>query len=177
MKQMHRMRMVALASAALLLLSLAGCDRTDNRVASPQIDPPIATEQVDPRIATEIEQAARRAAQASRAAASAAAAELKEASEKAAVVTARAAESAREAASRIGEKLEDALIIAKVTTGLAADKNLTALKIKVQSRDGVVTLTGPAPTEAARVRAEEIARNVKGVTSVNNQLSVQAPAG
>lgn len=68
---------------------------------------------------------------------------------------------------------DDALIAAKVTTGLAADKNLSALRIKVEARDGVVTLRGPAPSAAARARAEEIARNVQGVSSVNNQLNVQ----
>ena len=69
---------------------------------------------------------------------------------------------------------DDVLIAAKVTTGLAPDKNLSALKIKVDAHDGVVTLRGPAPSAAARSRAEEIARNVQGVTAVNNQLNVQA---
>ena len=69
---------------------------------------------------------------------------------------------------------DDALIAAKVMTGLAADKNTTALRIKVDSRGGVVTLRGPAPSAAARARAEEIARNVQGVTSVDNQLEVRA---
>lgn len=71
-------------------------------------------------------------------------------------------------------RIDDRLIAAKVTTGLAADKNLSALKIMVDAREGVVTLRGPAPSAAARARAEEIARNVQGVTSVNNQLSLQA---
>ena len=166
MNQMHRSR--AIAVSVMLLLSLAGCDRTDNRAQGEQGDPPLVTD---------TEQAARRAADASKAAGAAAAGQLKEASEQAAVITARAAESAREAVGRIAEKFEDTLIVAKVTTGLAADKDITALKIKVVSRDGVVTLTGPAPSEAARARAEEIARNVKGVTSVNNQLTVAPPAG
>lgn len=68
---------------------------------------------------------------------------------------------------------DDSLIAAKVTAGLAADKNLTALRINVAARDGVVTLRGPAPSVAARARAEEIARNVQGVNSVINQLNVQ----
>ena len=71
-------------------------------------------------------------------------------------------------------QVDDALIAAKVTTGLAADKNLSALHIQVAAHDGVVTLRGPAPSAAARARAEEIARNVQGVTSVVNQLDVRA---
>jgi osmotically-inducible protein OsmY len=57
---------------------------------------------------------------------------------------------------------------------LATDKDLSAIKIDVDTKDGVVTLTGPAPSESARDRATEIAKNVKGVSSVNNQLTVKA---
>lgn len=86
----------------------------------------------------------------------------------------RAAEATTVVAEKIMEQLEDAMITAKVTTGLAADRILTASRIQVATRDGVVTLKGPAPTPAARERATEIALNVKGVTSVNNQLSVRS---
>ena len=65
----------------------------------------------------------------------------------------------------------DATITAKVNAGLAADKDLSAIKINVDTKDGVVTLTGPAPSAAAKDRAGEIAKNVKDVKSVNNQLS------
>ncbi|MEO8653001.1 MAG: BON domain-containing protein [Ramlibacter sp.] len=37
-----------------------------------------------------------------------------------------------------------------------------------------MTLSGPAPTAAAKAHAIEIARNVKGVNSVNNQLTIKA---
>ena len=87
---------------------------------------------------------------------------------------AKAAEATAVVAEKIMEQLEDAMITAKVTTGLAADRILTASRIQVATRDGVVTLKGPAQTLAARERATEIALNVKGVTSVNNQLSVRS---
>lgn len=69
---------------------------------------------------------------------------------------------------------DDRLIIAKVSTGLAADSQLTVFRFQVECRGGMVTLRGPAPSAAVRARAEEIARNVQGVTSVVNQLGVQA---
>ena len=87
---------------------------------------------------------------------------------------AKAAEATAVVAEKIVEQLEDAMITAKVTTGLAADRILTASRIQVATRNGVVTLKGPAQTLAARERATEIALNVKGVTSVNNQLSVRS---
>lgn len=67
----------------------------------------------------------------------------------------------------------DAEITAKVNAGLAADKDLSAIKINVDTKDGIVTLNGPVPNAAAKTRASEIARNVKDVKSVDNQLNVQ----
>lgn len=73
----------------------------------------------------------------------------------------------------LGEKIDDAQITAKVNAGFASDSELSAIRIDVDTRDGVVTLTGPAPTAAAKERATEIAKNIKDVKSVNNQLQVK----
>jgi len=53
------------------------------------------------------------------------------------------------------------------------DPDLSALKIDVDTRNGVVSMYGPAPTAAAKDRATTIARAVKGVASVNNELTVK----
>lgn len=70
------------------------------------------------------------------------------------------------------EKIDDATITAQVSAGLAKDPDLSAIKINVDTVNGSVTLNGPATTPAAKERAETIATAVKGVTSVNNQLTV-----
>lgn len=70
------------------------------------------------------------------------------------------------------EKIDDATITAQVSAGLAKDPDLSAIKIDVDTVNGSVTLNGPATTPAAKQRAETIASAVKGVTSVNNQLTV-----
>lgn len=70
------------------------------------------------------------------------------------------------------EKIDDATITAQVSAGLARDPDLSAIKIDVDTVNGSVTLNGPATTPAAKQRAETIASAVKGVTSVNNQLTV-----
>lgn len=72
-----------------------------------------------------------------------------------------------------GEKIDDAKIVTKVKTSLAADKDLSALKIDVDSKNGVVTLTGTAPDGAAKDRATEIAKNTKDVKDVKNELKVK----
>lgn len=86
-----------------------------------------------------------------------------------------AASEARAGASAAGALAADARITATVKMGLAADKDLSAGTIEVETRDGVVTLKGPAPTMTAKARASEIARNVRDVRSVDNQLVL--PAG
>jgi len=68
--------------------------------------------------------------------------------------------------------MDDAQIVTKVNAALAADADLSALKIDVDSKDGMVTLRGKAPDAAAKERATELAKNVKDVKSVDNQLTL-----
>ena len=82
--------------------------------------------------------------------------------------------SGSQAAGKLGEKIDDIAITTLVSTGLAKDPELSAIKINVDTKGGVVTLNGPAPTAAAKEKATEIARQVKGVVSVNNHLVVKA---
>jgi hyperosmotically inducible protein len=70
--------------------------------------------------------------------------------------------------------IDDAQIVTKVNTGIAADKDLSTFKIDVDSKGGMVVLKGTVPSDDAKRRAEDIAKNVKDVKSVENQLSVKA---
>ena len=91
--------------------------------------------------------------------------------------TGQAAEEAKaktaEAGSAIADKIDDATITASVSAGLAKDPELSAVKIDVDTKGGTVMLNGPAPTAAAKARAADIARSVKGVNSVENKLEVK----
>ncbi|MBA2964609.1 MULTISPECIES: BON domain-containing protein [Ramlibacter] len=69
-------------------------------------------------------------------------------------------------------KPDDSKITSMVLKGLKADKELNPLRIDVDSREGVVTLSGSVPSAAAKARASEIARGVKDVRSVNDQLTL-----
>jgi len=86
---------------------------------------------------------------------------------------ARAKEAAKDAGAAMSATLDDAAITASASAGLAKDPDLSAIKIYVDTKGGAVSLKGPAPTAAAKARAEEIAKGVQGVTSVNNQLEVK----
>jgi hyperosmotically inducible periplasmic protein len=70
--------------------------------------------------------------------------------------------------------LYDASITRKVSAAIAADKDLRPLKIDVDTQNGIVTLSGPAPTASAKAHADEVARTVQGVVTVNNQLTLEA---
>ena len=93
----------------------------------------------------------------------------------------RAAEAARDAgnamergAERAGDAIGDAAITASVNAELARDNELSALGIDVDTDNGRVRLSGNAPNEAARERATQLASTVRGVTSVDNELRVEA---
>ena len=57
---------------------------------------------------------------------------------------------------------------------MAGMKTSIAPAITPGIESGKVTLQGPAPSTEARQRAEAIAKAVKGVSSVSNQLVVAA---
>lgn len=80
--------------------------------------------------------------------------------------------SAANPGTTLGERVDDGQITARVNAGLAADSDLSAIRIDVDTKDGVVTLTGPVPNASAKERAEEIAKGVNEVKSVNNQLTL-----
>lgn len=76
------------------------------------------------------------------------------------------------AMDKVGNAVEDAAITASVNAELAKDPKLSALKINVDTAQGRVALKGTAPDATSRDRATQLAAGVKGVMSVDNQLTV-----
>ena len=79
-----------------------------------------------------------------------------------------------EGAAKAGAALDDAGITAAVKTDFIKAPEISALQINVDTKGGVVTLTGNVPSEAVKTQAGDIAKAAKGVTSVNNNLTVKA---
>jgi hyperosmotically inducible periplasmic protein len=104
----------------------------------------------------------------------AAIAKLKPAAERAKQEAKKAADDTRAMGASAGEKLGDATVSTRVKAVLSADKQLGDMKIDVDTKNGVVTLSGAVANNEARDHALELARNVKGVNSVNDQLAVKA---
>ncbi|MBC7610597.1 MAG: BON domain-containing protein [Polaromonas sp.] len=86
----------------------------------------------------------------------------------------KAEASGKKTADRVGATIDDVAITASISAELAKDADLSAIKINVDTKNGVVTLNGPAPTAAAKDKATTLAKAVKGVTSVNNMLVVKS---
>ncbi|MFO8083791.1 MAG: BON domain-containing protein, partial [Desulfobacterales bacterium] len=72
-----------------------------------------------------------------------------------------------------GEYVDDSVITTKVKSLLAADDFLKSFQISVKTYKGTVQLSGFVDSQAAVDKASEIARSVKGVTSVKNDLIVK----
>jgi len=68
----------------------------------------------------------------------------------------------------------DPNITAQVKAKLLAHPDVAGLRIDVDTRDQVVTLTGTVRSQAEESRALQLAREVEGVMRVTDQLTVQA---
>src|SRR5262245_11418776 len=74
---------------------------------------------------------------------------------------------------RAQEAIDDASISAAVQANLTADRSANFAQVSVDSDRGVVHLTGVVASAEQRKRAEELSRQVKGVTHVDNSLRIQ----
>lgn len=77
-----------------------------------------------------------------------------------------------QAAEALTDSATDLAITAKVKAALAADEQLSAIGINVDTENAVVTMQGPAPDQAAAERATVLVQAIEGVNSVNNLLTV-----
>ncbi len=71
-----------------------------------------------------------------------------------------------------GQAVDDATIGTRLKAALAGDPELSALKINVDTTQGNVRLRGEVKSLALRRKAEDLARKIEGVKSVDNQLVV-----
>jgi osmotically-inducible protein OsmY len=72
-----------------------------------------------------------------------------------------------------GEYVDDAVITGKVKAAFAADPTVKATEINVETFKGDVQLSGFVAQPGDAQRAVEVARGIKGVTSVKNDIRVK----
>lgn len=73
----------------------------------------------------------------------------------------------------MGEKVDDASITAQVKYELLTHRSTSALKTKVTTLEGVVNITGEANSDAEVSLVTKLAESVRGVKSVNNNMTVK----
>ncbi len=154
----HRLSAFAIAGCLIAAAALSGCGKTDDgKTAGQKLDAAVAsTEQAAAEAKAKAEQSMAKAGDA-----------MKDATQKAEAAGAKSSE-------KMAGAVDDLAITASVASELAKDADLSAIKIDVDTKAGVVTLYGPAPTAAARDKATAIAKQIKGVASVDNKLVVKA---
>ena len=170
-----------LAAGLVALALLGGCDRP---AEAPAASAPPAAQPASATPGEKLDDAIARTQEAARKARDIAASTAADVRAEAGPTAARAGEALKEAGadaqaalktagSAIGRQVDDASLTAAVSAQLAKDPELSALRIDVDTKGGVVTLNGPAPSEAAKARAGQAAKAVAGVTGVDNRLQVR----
>ena len=72
-----------------------------------------------------------------------------------------------------GEYVDDALITTKVKAALAADPNVKATEVNVETFKGMVQLSGFVSSKESIQKAIDLARGVTGVKGVKNDMTVK----
>lgn len=72
-----------------------------------------------------------------------------------------------------GEVIDDQWVTTKIKTKFAIDSDVSAMRINVDTKDMVVTLTGTVKSKKEMEKALKIARETKGVKKVINKLKIE----
>ena len=151
-----------------LSFGLAACGKSEDKTAGQKLDSAISqTQQAAENVGSKIEDGAVKAGDATANA-------LDKAGEKVSNAADAAGNKIEEGAAKAGAALDDAGITAQVKTDLIKAPEISALQINMDTKAGAVTLSGTVPTYAIKTQAGDIAKAAKGVTSVNNNLTVKA---
>ena len=73
-----------------------------------------------------------------------------------------------------GEYVDDSVITTKVKAAVLNEPTLKSAEINVETYKGVVQLSGFVSSEADIAKAASLAKGVKGVTSVKNDMRLKA---
>jgi osmotically-inducible protein OsmY len=72
-----------------------------------------------------------------------------------------------------GEYIDDSVITTRVKAAIFNESTLKSAEINVETYKGIVQLSGFVNSQADINKAVEIARNIKGVTSVQNDMQLK----
>jgi hyperosmotically inducible periplasmic protein len=99
--------------------------------------------------------------------------DTKEARDKAKEKAGQAKDATKNAGEKAMDATTDAAITSAVKTKFLADTLVGGLKIDVDTKDGIVTLTGPVRSAAEKAEAIRLAKTTTGVKSVVDKLTIK----
>ena len=73
----------------------------------------------------------------------------------------------------LGENIDDKTITASVKTKLVGERAVNLTRVNVDTNQGTVYLIGTVENGEQRARAEQLARQARGVKGVVNQLEIE----
>ena len=73
----------------------------------------------------------------------------------------------------VGAYIDDAAITSSIKLRLAESKEVSATSISIETLNGTVLPSGFAKTATEKLAAEKLAREVKGVKAVRNEIAIQ----
>jgi osmotically-inducible protein OsmY len=73
---------------------------------------------------------------------------------------------------KVGEYVDDASITAQVKVALLFHRSTSAMKTKVETKNGVVTVSGIAKNAAEKELVGKLVNNIKGVKSLKNKMTL-----
>jgi len=76
--------------------------------------------------------------------------------------------------STVGDTIDDASITSQVKYELLDHKSTSAVKTKVTTKDGVVMISGEAANDAEKDLVSKLASGVRGVRSVDNEMTIRS---
>lgn len=85
----------------------------------------------------------------------------------------KAGDTMSEQSNKAGVAITDTTITTKVKAAIFAEPDLSTLQISVDTVKGVVTLSGSVDSTAQSDLAKSLAKEVSGVSKVNNQLAIK----
>jgi osmotically-inducible protein OsmY len=74
-----------------------------------------------------------------------------------------------------GERIDDASITAQVKSSLLSHRSTSALKTKVTTNDGAVTISGEAKNAAEKSLVTKLVSDIVGVSGVVNNMTIAPP--
>ena len=78
------------------------------------------------------------------------------------------------ATTTVGTEIDDTVVTASVKSALLSDADIKSFDFKVETRKGVVMLSGFVDNQMQLDRANSLAKTVAGVTSVQNNVTLKS---